>query len=434
MKKLILSGLAMMLLGGLGAASSENFWVEKQDRALKTTQKPAPLPTLPQTLPATPSSIEEANDQWIEHQIKKGESLAGIFSKYDLGADTLNAILEDNASLQKQLTRLYPGKTLKLRVNDQGELESLVYQQSRTDTIAVTKTVDGFTSQLVSLAPERELQLASGTIQQSLFLDGKAAGLSDKLILELTKIFGWDIDFARGLQAGDRFTVLYEKLFIDDEPIGDGAIVAAEFINNGQTYRALRYTLPDGHTDYFTPDGESLRKAFLRTPVKSARITSRFNLKRRHPVLHRIRAHKGVDYAAPTGTPVLATGDGKIIFRGHKGGYGRVIVLDHGQGYTTLYAHLSRFSKKFKTGSRVKQGDVIGFVGKSGLATGPHLHYEFRIHGRHRDPLTVPLPGSRPIPLPLLAGFQNKTAPLLAALDQASPVAIAKAETPPTPP
>ncbi len=433
MKKMILSGLTMVLLGGLGAASSSNYSTQADTPAIQPPPKPATLSPTTGTLPAAPAPLPKAADLWIEHQIQKGESLAGIFSKYNLGSTTLHSILEDNAPLYKQLTRLYPGKTLKFKLDGHGKLQSLVYQQSKTDAIAITKTTSGFTSQLVTRQPERELQLAGGVIQQSLYLDGKTAGLSDKLIMKLTEIFGWDIDFARGLRPGDRFTVLYEKLYIDDQPIGDGAIVAAEFINGGQVYRALRYTLPDGHTGYFTPDGESLRKAFLRTPVKSARITSRFNLKRRHPVLHRIRAHKGVDYAAPIGTPVRATGDGRIIFRGHKGGYGRVIVLDHGQGYTTLYAHLSRFSKKFKTGSSVQQGDVIGFVGQSGLATGPHLHYEFRIHGRHRDPLTVPLPGSHPIPLPLLAGFRQQTEPLLAALEQARPVAVAKAETPPAP-
>jgi len=199
--------------------------------------------------------------------------------------------------------------------------------------------------------------------------------------------------------------------------VREGDIVAAEFVNQGRSFRAIRYTDPSGRTDYYTPDGLSLRKAFLRTPVQFSRISSRFNLHRKHPILNRIRAHKGVDYAAPVGTPVRAAGDGKVTYKGWNGGYGRFVVLQHGQRYSTAYGHLSRFAAKLRSGARVHQGQIIGYVGQSGLATGPHLHYEFRIDGRHRDPLKVKLPAAKPLQARYMADFESKALPLLAQID-----------------
>ena len=226
----------------------------------------------------------------------------------------------------------------------------------------------------------------------SLFLDGKKAGLSEKLIIQLAKIFAWDIDFALNIQPDDQFTLIYEKLYVDGEEYDTGNILAAEFVTRGQIFRALRYLSNRGKVNYYDPEGNNLRKAFLRTPVEFTRISSRFNLRRRHPVLNRIRAHKGVDYAAPKGTPVRATGNGRIRFMGTQRGYGRVIVVQHQQKYTTLYAHLLHFDKKIRRSTTVRQGQVIGYVGKSGLASGYHLHYEFRVNKIHRNPLTVKLP------------------------------------------
>lgn len=443
MKKTMLWSLAGVILGALGFVTRA-YWAESAPPpAARPVQAenaiPSPHPQPKQKVePARALETDKGDqaqpsDAWIDHQIKKGESLAAIFSKYELGSRTLHSVLEDNRGLEKELSRLHPGKTLKLMLDDQGQLERLVYQQSKIKSIAVARTDNGFSAERILQEPLRQLQQVSGIIQSSLYLDGKKAGLDDKLIMNFTEIFGWDVDFARAIQPGDRFTVVFEKLSVDGETIGNGPIVAAEFVNRGQVYRALRFTLPNGESDYYTPEGQSLRKAFLRMPVESARISSRFNLHRKHPVLHRIRAHKGVDYAARIGTPVRATGDGKIIYRGNKGGYGRVVVIQHGQRFSTLYAHLNGFNKKFKSGSRVRQGDVIGYVGKSGLATGPHLHYEFRINGKHRDPLTVPLPGAKPIPFPLLTAFEKQTAPLLAELERASELTVAAANLEPKP-
>ncbi|MCU7945715.1 MAG: peptidoglycan DD-metalloendopeptidase family protein, partial [Candidatus Thiodiazotropha sp. (ex Cardiolucina cf. quadrata)] len=253
-------------------------------------------------------------------------------------------------------------------------------------------------------------------------------GLSERLIMQLADIFGWDIDFALEIRSGDRFTVIFQEDYLDGEKLRDGPILAAEFVNQGRTYRALRYTDDSGNSDYFTPKGRSMRKAFLRAPVDFRRISSKFTRERYHPVLGKKRPHRGVDYAAKTGTPIKSAGDGKIIHRGKKGGYGRTVIIQHGQTYTTLYAHLSRYNKKAKRGQKVKQGQVIGYVGKTGLATGPHLHYEFRVNGVHRNPLTVKLPAAEPIAKKYRAGFQMKIQPLLSKLELINRTLVADAK------
>ena len=243
--------------------------------------------------------------------------------------------------------------------------------------------------------------------------------------MEMAEIFGWDIDFSLDIRAGDEFLVLYEELYENGDKVGDGNILAAEFINQKKSYRAVRYENPNGRVAYFAPDGLSMRKAFLRSPVKFGRVSSRFNLKRLHPVLHKIRAHRGVDYAAPRGTPIRASGDGKVIFVGRKGGYGRTVMLRHGSTYTTLYAHMNGYAKGVRSGRRVNQGQVIGYIGSSGLATGPHLHYEFRVRGVHRNPLTVKLPQAAPVPREHKHDFIEKTRSFVTQLDVIAKVRLA---------
>ena len=261
-------------------------------------------------------------------------------------------------------------------------------------------------------------QFASGRIRSSLYEDGISAGIPYPVIMEMAAIFAWDIDFAMDLRKGDRFAVLYRP-----EPKNSKGhahrILAARFINRGKTYTAVYYKNKTGHAGYYTGQGVSLRKAFLRNPVKYRRISSYFNLRRKHPVLNRIRAHKGVDYAAPTGTPVRATGNGKIVWRGNKGGYGKTLVIRHGRKYSTLYAHLSAYERGLRVGKRVRQGDIIGYIGATGLATGPHLHYEFRVYGRHHDPLTVKLPQARALSKYQQKDFFRHSKYLLGQLDQA---------------
>jgi murein DD-endopeptidase MepM/ murein hydrolase activator NlpD len=237
--------------------------------------------------------------------------------------------------------------------------------------------------------------------------------MSDKLIMNLAGIFAWDVDFVLDIRKGDDYYILYEEIYQDGKFVTSGQIVAAEFNNNGRTFQAVRYVDKDGRADYFTPDGRSVRKAFIRAPVDFTRISSSFNPQRRHPILNTIRAHRGVDYAAPGGTPIKAAGDGKIKHRGRHGGYGNAVIIEHGGNITTLYAHMSRFAASKKLNSRVRQGEIIGYVGATGLATAPHLHYEYRLNGVHRNPRTVPLPQADPIKEEYKADFLAEATPIL---------------------
>jgi murein DD-endopeptidase MepM/ murein hydrolase activator NlpD len=255
--------------------------------------------------------------------------------------------------------------------------------------------------------------MSYGRIESSLFESAATAGLSDKLIMNLAGIFAWDVDFVLDIRRGDDYYILYEEIWQNGKFVSSGDVVAAEFNNNGRTFEAVRFTDGDGRTDYFTPDGHSVRKAFVRAPVDFTRISSSFNPRRKHPVLNTIRAHKGVDYAAPSGTPIKAAGDGKVIFRGRKGGYGNAVILQHGGNITTLYAHMSNFAKNARVGSRVKQGQTIGYVGSTGLATAAHLHYEYRLNGVHRNPRTVALPQADPIRENYRTEFLAAASPIL---------------------
>jgi murein DD-endopeptidase MepM/ murein hydrolase activator NlpD len=236
--------------------------------------------------------------------------------------------------------------------------------------------------------------------------------------MQLAKIFRWDIDFALEIRPQDKFTVIYEELWADGKQVGSGNIIAAEFVNRGRSYRAVRFENDRGTTEYYSPAGKPLRKTFFRTPVEFTRISSGFSNRRWHPILKRSRAHKGVDYAAPSGTPIVATGDATVEFRGWNKGYGRVVYLRHGRKYRTVYGHMSRFAKGLRKGDRVKQGEVIGYVGQTGLATGPHLHYEFHVDGVHRNPLTVKAPIADPLGPKEMKRFLAVAKPLLASLDQ----------------
>ena len=228
------------------------------------------------------------------------------------------------------------------------------------------------------------------------------------------------------IQPGDQFDLVYEQKYRDGEYIGDGRILAAGFVNEGVTHRAILFQSADEKVSgYFGPDGRSMRRQFLRAPLDFTRISSNFNPSRRHPILNTIRAHKGVDYAAATGTIIKAAGDGRVGFVGNKGGYGRVVILEHGAGISTLYGHMSRFARGLRNGQRVNQGETIGYVGSSGAATGPHLHYEYRLNGVHKNPRTVPLPDAAPIPLPYMSEFQQRSGALLAELDRAEAPAVA---------
>jgi len=361
----------------------------------------------------TPTAAQDPA-QWDSTTVRRGDSMAAIFSRLKLSPSDLHRIMalgKPTATLK----HILPGQHIKVRTDDQHGLQELVYRIDKVHSLQVLRDTNGFQANHLARKPEVRVNRAAAVIDSSLFAAAQKAGLSQRLIMELANIFGWDVDFALDIREGDRFSVIYEEDYLDGKKLHDGDILAAEFTNKGHTYRAVRYTDPSGHTDYYSPDGHSMRKAFLRTPVAFTRISSRFGM-RYHPILHRMRMHDGVDYAAPKGTPVKSTGDGKIIFRGRKGGYGHVVIIKHGGRYSTLYGHLWKFARGQHVGSHVRQGEIIGYVGMSGLATGPHLHYEFRVNGRHRNPLKVQLPAAAPIQAKYKNGYEAHAHELLAEL------------------
>lgn len=367
-----------------------------------------------------------APSEWKTVTVQRGATLSTIFEGQGLGnSESLEIVrLSKDAA---RLKVLRTGDKLHLLKNAEGKLSELTYELDETHTLQVRRVDDRLEAFTIAAEIQRRPAQAYGVIDSSLFAAGDRAGLSDRLTMELAELFGYDIDFALDLRQGDRFAVVYDELYKNGAKLRDGSIIAAEFVNQGRTHRVMRYEDVDGNDAYYTPEGQSLRKAFIRTPVDFARVSSGFNLRRRHPILNTIRAHKGVDYAAATGTPVKATGDGRIEFIGNKGGYGRVIILKHGSQYTTLYAHLSRYRSGLKVGSRIKQGQVIGYVGSSGLATAPHLHYEFRQHGIHKNPMTVAVPRANSLPRNTVAVWQAQRAPVLAQLDAMSQTLVAQA-------
>lgn len=360
----------------------------------------------------------------IEFVVRRNDTLDRMFRQLQLSLQDLAAI-RGLPDLRQSLDMLKPGELITL-VHADGLVQALTRRLSDTETLTVKRLSEGFVAEVVETPIELRTVQKRGRIESSLFVAGRAMGVSSDVIMRLANdIFGWDIDFALEIQPGDEFGIVYEQRFREGEYVGDGKILAAEFINNGRTYRAVRYESEDGEVaDYFTPSGDSMRKQFLRAPVDFTRISSNFNPRRRHPILNTIRAHKGVDYAAPTGTIIKAAGDGKVNLAGVQGGYGNVVILEHGGGVTTLYGHMSGFAKGLRSGVRVKQGQTIGFVGKTGAATGPHLHYEYRVNGAHKNPRTVPLPEAHPIPAAYLANFRSRSGALLADLDRSRDAAV----------
>lgn len=397
-----------------------------------TNTKPAPgVAEMSPVAPGTPAQVdtEPATARAPAHRVtvSSGDSLYLIFKRLGLPQRDL-ALMIGSKPLAKKLAKIAPQQEIEFYVDTRSQLTRLVHRLDRIRSLHVFRDGDSFTFEEVVESPDISVATAAGIIDSSLFEAGQRAGLSDNIIMQMTEIFGWDVDFALDIRAGDRFGLVFEEQFKDGEKIGEGPIVAARFTNRGRRIRAVRYVDPTGRADYFSEDGRSMRKAFLRTPVNFTRISSRFSLSRRHPILHKIRAHRGVDYAAPRGTAVKASGDGRVVFAGRKGGYGRTVILKHGSTYTTLYAHLSRFSKGIRPGKRVAQGRIIGYVGSTGLATGPHLHYEFRVRGVHRDPLKVKLPQAAPLAEEYMADFREKAGPLLAKLELIGRTSVATAD------
>ncbi|MFY0700890.1 MAG: peptidoglycan DD-metalloendopeptidase family protein [Bermanella sp.] len=361
----------------------------KQELERRTFAYQLPLPDA-----QAATSIKEDRVSWSMQSIKPGDTLAQLFVNEGLSSQLLYKLTQTEHGAS--LNQLHPGDKVGFNLDEQS-LQSFRLEKSLFESYEFTRNESGFSSKHIVLEPDVVETFAQGTIDSSLFEAGIGSGMSNNIIMQLATIFGWDVDFALDIRQGDNFSLIYQEKYLDGKKVGDGDILVARFENQGKAYTAVRYDDAKGYSQYFTPAGLSMRKAFLRTPVDFTRISSKFNLKRKHPILHRIRAHKGVDYAARRGTPIRAAGDGKVIFAGRKGGYGKVLILQHGTSYTTLYAHLQSFGRGVRVGKRVKQGQTVAYVGSSGLASGPHLHYEFRVNGVHRDPLRVRLPHAKPI-------------------------------------
>tara|TARA_R110000787_G_scaffold187093_16_gene298936 strand:- start:4262 stop:5629 length:1368 start_codon:yes stop_codon:yes gene_type:complete len=374
---------------------------------------------------AVSNVITPAASEWTTLDVESGDSLSTLFDSQGLGTQQWVSILTLGEDA-RQLKYVKAGEKIEILQRD-GQLQELRYDLDDLRTLHVRRTEKGFESTTLTAAVERSTRVVAGVVDSSLFVAGQKAGLPVRAVMNLAELFRYDIDFALDLREGDRFAVVVEELFKDGKKLRDGDLLAAEFINQGKVHRAVRYKDAKGRAAYYTPEGESLRKAFFRTPLDVARISSHFNLRRRHPILNTIRAHKGVDYAAGTGTPIKATGKGTVKFVGVKGGYGRVVILQHGSQYETLYAHMSRYARGLRAGNRVKQGQIIGYVGSSGLATAAHLHYEFRVNGIHKNPVKIVMPRANPIPRSELPGFRMQIAPLLAQIDAAEAPKVAMA-------
>lgn len=355
------------------------------------------------------------NTQIINYEIKHGDTLSTIFEKMGLPKMLPHNIAKDE--LGKKLKHISVGHTLHFELT-KSLLTKITYALSalRNLEISIDPINNSLFAKEIDIQHNTVLRIASASIHDSLFLAASRAGISEMLIMDMAAIFGWDIDFSRDIRKGDRFNFIYEQHKKDEELLSEGNILAAQFINDGKTFSAIRFTDSNGDTSYYSADGKNMKSTFLKSPMKFSRISSGFSKRRYHPVLKKWRAHKGIDYAAATGTPIRTTANGKISFMGRKGGYGRVVIINHGGRYSTLYAHMSRFKKSLRTGSYVKQGQTIGYVGRSGLATGPHLHYEFRVNGVHRNYLTYRTPKSTPVLKQDMLRFKELAATQLAML------------------
>ena len=369
-----------------------------------------------------PSPAAASGPAWQSVTVENGQTLGAVFSDMGVPATVMLQVL-DLPSAKKALSRVRAGAELGFDLGPAGELRGLRFERDEGANVEIQLVGGKYEEKVIERPLERRVMIASGEIDSSLYAAGAKAGLGPAVINEMANAFSYDIDFTQDLRVGDSFQVVYEEIWRDGERLRSGGLVAASFHNRGKEFTALRFERK-GKAEYFDLAGRPLKKGFMRMPIEFARISSRFNPNRKHPVLGTVRAHKGVDYAAATGTPIMAAGDGRVSFAGWQNGYGRTIIIDHGKGHTTLYAHMSRLGK-YKVGSRVQQGTTIGYVGATGLASGPHLHYEFRINGVHRDPLTVTMPKPEPLAGNEMVAFRAATAPALAQLKRVEGVRLA---------
>ncbi len=419
-KARVAAGFGGVLAIALTAALVEGVTTDNLHSEVQTTNLQSKTLTLvPLELELETEPVETDPYEGLIRQVatvQSGDSLSLIFDRMGFSPRQLYEVVSQSEH-GDDIGRLFPDKELTFYSNEAGELLHLEYRLNPLQAYLVDKTEEGYQSTFEVREPESYPVVKGGGIQSSFYMAGLDAGLSDNLIMQLAGIFGWDIDFALEIRKGDTFNVVYEDQYLDGIAIGQGNILAAEFVNQGRTYRAIRHTDSEGRSAYYTPEGESMRKAFLRTPLDVFWISSHFDLNRKHPVLNTIRAHKGTDYAANSGTPIRAAGDGRVTSARYSSSYGNVVEIQHGQNYKTLYAHMKGFANGIRTGTHVQQGQIIGYVGSTGLATGPHLHYEFYVNGSVRNPVTVDLPNGDPLSAEELGQFKSATANLIKLLD-----------------
>ncbi|SEA40357.1 peptidoglycan DD-metalloendopeptidase family protein [Microbulbifer marinus] len=417
--------------GAASFALALTMFVSTPEVEAKRLSLPVNLSTVEEASAATPLAQQppETIEPKLRSQslkVQNGDTLSDLFQRAGISTAEMYQLLSSGKEA-KQLARLTPGEELTFHIDDDGALQSLELHRDRLNLVEFSRgEADKFTYALHQREPDSYAAYREAEIDSSLFVAGSNAGLSQSLIMEMAEVFSSDIDFALDIRKGDRFSVMYDEKFLDGEKIGNGPIQAVSFTNQGKTFSAVRYVDSNGDANYYTPDGKSMRKAFIRTPVDIGRISSHFNPRRLHPIFKTRRPHNGTDYAAPRGTPVYAAGDGRVIKAGYSKSNGNYVFIQHGERYVTRYLHLTK--RKVKRGQRVKQRQVIGTVGSTGYATGPHLHYEFLVNGRHRNPATIvrKLPKAKSIPDAEMARFKAQTQPLLAKLENYEQPALAQ--------
>ena len=406
---------AHMIIAGIFATLALfAFAIPSSDAIKKQKNIKLSMPTEP--LINLIANTVEADIKWEKVSIKKGQTLSSIFDDLDLSQSLLYKIIHLNKDA-KQLTKIYPGADLSFSFMDDGKFSQLKYKISGSQELLIKSIDNQLVSQIVIHPTETQVKTANGTITGSLFNAGKKSGLTDAMVMKLASIFAWDIDFVLDIRSGDTFSLIYEKIYQDGEFLHDGRIIAASFTNQGDTYKAISYDDGNGWS-YYNPEGRNMKKAFLRAPLNFSYISSSFNPKRFHPVQKRIKAHRGIDYAAPRGTPVFAAGNGTVTKSGYNKYNGNYVFIKHPSGIVTKYLHFTK--RKVKRGQKVKQGQTIGTVGSTGMVTGAHLHYEFVLNGVHRNPRTVKLPKASPLAKSKIASYLNYATPLLSQLDSIS--------------
>jgi len=373
------------------------------------------------------STVNDAEDSSFvtEQLIQRGDTVAALLARLDVDDPEASDFLRRSKDA-RALTQLRPGRSIRAETTAEGALKRLTYLTPSGELLTIDRDEGGFSVAQSVAKLESQPLMASGEIRSSLFAATDAAGLPDAVAIQIAEIFSSQIDFHRDLRKGDRFAVVYEGLSHNGELVRTGRVLAVEFINQDKVHQAVWFETPDSPGSYYTPEGRSLRRAFLRSPLEFSRISSGFSNARFHPILRTWTAHRGIDYAAPTGTRVRTTGDGVVTFVGRQGGYGNLVVVQHAGKYRTYYAHLSGFAPGIRTGARISQGEFVGYVGQTGLATGPHLHYEFHINGVQYDPMRVTLPEAVPITRQLRAAFNASALPLVRHLDLLKNVSLAR--------